>query len=88
MLIIDKQPEHIMEQVVERYNVRWDTIKQPEQYLGDDVGKIFFGDGSYAWTMSSQSYVKNSVKNVKESKPEFPIDKPAKKKKKYYPKNN
>jgi len=29
-----------------------------------------------------------AVKNVKESKPEFPIDKPAKKKKKYYPKNN
>ena len=47
------------------YTVREDTIKEPDQYLGADINKVFFNDGSHAWTMGSKSYNKNAVKNIK-----------------------
>ena len=33
-------------------------------YLGAYVGKLLYGDDSYAWTMSSDSYVKEAINNV------------------------
>ena len=65
MLIIAEDPRKIMESVRETYKVRDDTIKEPDQYLGADISKVHFDDGSFAYTMSSESYVKNAVKNVK-----------------------
>jgi hypothetical protein len=47
------------------YTVRENTIKEPDQYLGADISKVHFGDGTYAWTMGSASYIRNAVKNVK-----------------------
>ena len=66
MLIIDKFPDVIMKQVQDQYNVRSDTIKEPSKYLGADVRKIYYNDGTHAWTMGSESYVRNAVKNIKE----------------------
>lgn len=66
MLIIDKEPKILMDQVKDNYNVRDSTIKEPDQYLGADIKKIHYNDGTHAWTMASESYVKNAVKNIKE----------------------
>ena len=33
--------------------------------LGSDIGKVSYPYGSHSWTMSYESYVKESVKNVK-----------------------
>ena len=41
------------------------SIGEPEVYLGSFVGKVLYGNGSYAWKMSSDSYVKKSINNVK-----------------------
>ena len=65
ILIVAEDSRKIMESVRESYKVRDDTIKEPDQYLGADISKVYFDDGSFAYTMSSESYVKNAVKNVK-----------------------
>lgn len=66
MQITDKKPELIMSTIKDTYKVRQDTIKQPYQYLGADIRQVHFDDGTFAFTMSSQSYVKNAVKNIKD----------------------
>jgi hypothetical protein len=41
----------------------------PEHYLGSNIEKVQLGDnntGCEYWSMSSQSYVKNAVNNVKQ----------------------
>ena len=47
------------------YTVKPSSIGRPKVYLGDDVGKVFYGDVSYAWTMISYSYIKEAINNVK-----------------------
>ena len=46
------------------YTIQDKTIGPPKSYLGSDIGKIKYDDGSFAWTMSSNSYVKEAVSNV------------------------
>ena len=65
ILVIDECPMKYMTMLRDSYTVREDTIKEPDQYLGADIGKVTFNDGTHAWTMGSASYIKNAVKNVK-----------------------
>ena len=46
------------------YTVKTSMIGEPKVYLGADVGKLLYGDVSYAWTMISDSYVKEMIKNA------------------------
>jgi hypothetical protein len=48
-------PRKYMQMLQESYTVCEDTIKEPDQYLGADIGKVHYNDGSFAWTMSSTS---------------------------------
>ena len=48
-----------------KYKVKNFIIGEPKIYLGADVEKVLYVDGSYAWTMSSYLYVKEVIKNVK-----------------------
>ena len=57
ILVIDEHPDKYMAMLQDSYTVRKDTVKEPEQYLGADIGKTFFDDGTYAWTMGSASYI-------------------------------
>ena len=65
ILVIVEEPRKHMELLQSSYTVREDTIQQPDQYLGTDIGKTHFPDGTHAWTMGSTSYIRNAVKNVK-----------------------
>ena len=49
----------------ENYTVKPTSIREPKVYLGADILKAYYSDGSYAWTMGSQSYVKEAIRNVK-----------------------
>ena len=40
-------------------------MQRPDKYLGADVGKFTLPDGTIAWYTSPDSYVKESIKNVK-----------------------
>jgi hypothetical protein len=65
LLIIDKAPKKFMSQIQESFTVKPDSIEEPKTYLGADISKVYYPDGSYAWTMGSESYVKKVVKNMK-----------------------
>lgn len=65
LCILDKAPHSYMLQIQESFKVREETIKEPDAYLGADVRKVYYPDGSYAWTMGSKSYVKKAVNNLK-----------------------
>ena len=54
-----------MKMVQETFTVKPDSIKVPTSYLGAEIGKVVYSDGSYAWTMGAQGYVKKVVKNIK-----------------------
>ena len=49
----------------ENYTVKLSSIGEPKVYLGADISKAYYLDGSCAWTMGSQSYVKEAIRNVK-----------------------
>ena len=65
ILVIDEDPRKYMEMLKDSYTVREDTIKESDQYLGADIAKVYFNDGTYAWTMGACSYCKNAIKNIK-----------------------
>ena len=53
-----------MAMLIIKYTVKNSIIGDPKVYLGDDVVKVLYGDGSYAWTMRSDSYVKKATNNM------------------------
>ena len=65
ILVVDKDPRKFMTMLQDSYTVRKNTIKELDQYLGADIGKVHFIDGIHAWTMGSKSQVKNTVKILK-----------------------
>ena len=48
-----------------KYTVKPSSIEEPKVYLGADVGKVLYGDGSYDWTMICDSYAKEEINNAK-----------------------
>ena len=64
ILIINKNPELFMNLLQKNYTIKPSSIGEPKVYLGADISKAYYLDGSYAWTMSSQSYVKEAIRNM------------------------
>lgn len=62
LLIIDKQPAKFMEMI---QAVKPSSIEEPKSYLGADIKKVYYDDGSYGWTMGSETYVTHAIKNLK-----------------------
>ena len=67
ILIIDKTPMRFMDMINEKFKVKPDSIAEPTSYLGADLRKVQYQDGSYAWVMGSANYVDKVVKNVKKT---------------------
>ena len=65
LLIIDKNPKRYMDMIQDNFTVKKDSIEVPKSYLGAEVDKMYYPDGSYAWTMGAKQYVKKAVKNLK-----------------------
>ena len=66
VLIINKHPKRDMELIKSDFTVKPSSIEEPKRYLGADVNKVYYPDGSFAWTLGSETYVKQVVKNLKE----------------------
>ena len=62
ILIIDKSPGKYTDMLKESYRIKPESIGEPKRYLGADVSKVYYPDGSYAWCLSSKTYVKEAVK--------------------------
>jgi hypothetical protein len=54
-----------MEQFAKVYDLRG-SVEEPKIYLGSNISKQQLPDGNIAWTMSSDTYVKNMINTVKE----------------------
>ena len=69
LLLIDANPKDIMDKIQQRFPVKKESIVEPGIYLGAQCGTTIFQDANgkdrKVWTMSSDQYVKESVKNVK-----------------------
>ena len=65
LLIIDKDPGSKMEMIKTSFTVKPSSIGEPTTYLGANINKVYYPDGSYAWTMGSQSYLEQAIKNLK-----------------------
>jgi hypothetical protein len=61
ILIFSKGP---MNQLGELYELKPESIKEPDVYLGANIERIQLRDGRTVWGMWSKTYVKNSVKVV------------------------
>jgi hypothetical protein len=64
VLIFSKDPQTIMNKLSELYELKPESVKEPDVYLGADIVKVQLGDGRTVWGMSRKTYVKNSVKVV------------------------
>ena len=65
ILIFDKIPNMFRNMFKDRYNVKPSNISVPKSYLDTDVDTVSYSNGTYIWTMSSITYVKDSVKHLK-----------------------
>ena len=64
-LVLSTDPHAILKTLQERVVLKADSIKEPDRYLGATVSKYYFEDGDWAWAMSSEQYVKEAIRNVK-----------------------
>ena len=65
LLFIMKYPKEAMAQIQEIFTSKPFSINEPKSYLGADINKIYYSDGSYGWTMESEIYVTHAIKNPK-----------------------
>ena len=54
-----------MDTLRDNYTVKPSSIGEPKLYLGSDVRKVFYPDGSYSCSMGSTSYTKAAINNDK-----------------------
>jgi hypothetical protein len=64
VLIFSKDPQTIMNKLGELYELKPESVKESDVYLGANIVKVQLGDGRTVWGMLSKGYVKNSVKVV------------------------
>ena len=65
LLLIMKEPKEAMAKIKESFTVKPSSIEEPKSYLGADIGKVYYEDGSYGWTMGAETYTKHAIKNLK-----------------------
>ena len=64
ILIIDNHPSKYMPMIEDQYTVKPGRIDIPKTYLGAGIYNNIYDDGSYSWSMGSESNVKKVVDNA------------------------
>jgi hypothetical protein len=64
LLVVARNPGEILTHVDQHFKLKDRSVQCPTSYLGADVGKYGLPDGSEAWYLSSNSYVKEAVRDV------------------------
>ena len=65
-LLIHHDPKIIMERLKKSYDLKGDAYGRPDRYLGANVKRYQFRDGSEHWVMGLYDYVRETTKMVKE----------------------
>ena len=66
VIAISEDPAKVIDGIKAVFKLKNDEAKEPEMYLGAGIAKVETIDGKRCWTMSSEKYVKEAVRNVKE----------------------
>ena len=64
ILIFAKNPKLTMGELGKLYELKSESVKEPDIYLGADMEKVQLPNGRVEWATSSRTYVKNAVKVV------------------------
>ena len=66
VLAISLDPKAIMDTIGKYFTIKDNKYGQPETYLGANIEKVQLDDGSDAWSMHSQHYVKSLVQTIED----------------------
>ena len=66
ILCISHEPEKFMDGLRATFKLKDGSVGEPTIYLGANIEKYQIGDGTMRWSMSSNTYIKNSLKVVKD----------------------
>ena len=64
ILCVNHNPETTMDEISKLYLLKEGYVGPPKKYLGEDIYRFKCKYGLMVWSMSSDEYVKNMVKNV------------------------
>ncbi|KAI2489216.1 Reverse transcriptase (RNA-dependent DNA polymerase) [Fragilaria crotonensis] len=64
ILIFAKAPREIMDELGKLYELKPESVKEPDIYLGANIERVQLPNGKSEWGMSARTYVKNAVKVV------------------------
>jgi hypothetical protein len=64
ILCISRDTKSIMDHLASRYRLKEGSVKQPDRYLGANIGRWTLDDGRCVWSMSAKSYINSAVSNV------------------------
>ena len=62
---MDKSIEQFINFLKQEDTVKTGSIGEPKPYLGAGISKALYPDGSYAWLMSSNNYVREALQKIK-----------------------
>ena len=65
ILVFAKEPMVTMDELGKLYELKPESVRKPNIYLGADMEKVQLPNGKLEWAMGSKSYVKNAVKVIK-----------------------
>ncbi|KAI2490693.1 Reverse transcriptase (RNA-dependent DNA polymerase) [Fragilaria crotonensis] len=64
ILIFAKEPKQTMDELGKLYELKPESVHEPDIYLGANMEKVQLPNGKVEWAMGSKTYVKNAIKVV------------------------
>ena len=64
LVFANKEPKAIMADIGKMYELKPESVKEPDIYLGANIERTQLPNGKSEWGMSSRTYVKNALKVV------------------------
>jgi hypothetical protein len=64
ILVFSRNPKQVMNDLGRLYELKPESVREPDLYLGANIEKVQLPDGRSEWAMTSRTYVKNAVKIV------------------------
>jgi hypothetical protein len=63
ILVFAKEPKITMDELGKLYELKAESVHEPDKYLEADMEKVQLPNGKVKWAMGSKSYVRNAVKD-------------------------
>jgi hypothetical protein len=62
--LLGRLPKLIISSIDKHFKIKEGSDGEPTQYLGAAISKYQFEDGTWAWAMSSDTYIKSAINNI------------------------